>query len=115
MQDNKLIMTNFLLSEPEAGNYPCYRYESIKSRIAEIENSNEEITLLKIGNTFGQASQPPQKAVDGRVGGTIYTSFIDISEMKFFLSYKLSNTNVTQLDLNAEFAKTKAQKISLKD
>lgn len=48
IKDNKLIMTNYLLSEPEAGNYPCYRNESIEKRIAEMENSKEQINILKV-------------------------------------------------------------------
>lgn len=115
IEDNKLIMTNYLLSEPEAGNYPCYRYESIANRISELEDNGEEINLLKIGNTFGQAVQPARELENGRSGGTVYTSFIDITDNKFFLSYKLSNKNVIQLDLNKEFAKSKQQKIELKE
>ena len=115
MEDNKLIMTNYLLSKPEAGNYPCYRYKSIEDRISELERSGKEINLLNIGNTFGQAVQPARKNEEGRVGGTLYTSFIDITDNKFFLSYKLSNENVIKLDLNIEFTKAKRQKIKLKE
>ncbi|MDO5986702.1 carcinine hydrolase/isopenicillin-N N-acyltransferase family protein [Flavivirga amylovorans] len=115
IEDNKLIMTNYLLSEPEAGNYPCNRYESIENRILELENNEAEINLLKVGNTFGQAGQPARELENGRVGGTVYTSFIDITDNKFFLSYKLSNKNVIQLDLNTEFEKSKQQKIKLKE
>lgn len=113
--NNKLIMTNYLLSKPEAGNFPCYRYKSIEERISEMENSGKEINLLKVGNTFGQAVQPPRQNEEGRIGGTVYTSFIDITDNKFFLSYKLSNKNVIKLDLNNEFNKTKRQKIKLKE
>lgn len=115
IKDNKLIMTNYLLSEPKAGNYPCYRYNSIEDRISEMERSGEEINLLKVGNTFGQAVQTPRESEEGRVGGTVYTSFIDITDNKFFLSYKLSNEKVIKLDLNIEFDKTKRQKIKLKE
>ncbi len=113
IKDNKLIITNYLLSNPEAGNYPCFRYESIEKRILEMENSKEKINLLKVGNTFGQAAQIPRENEKGRIGGTLYTSFIDITDNKFFLSYKLSNENVIKLDLNIEFAKKKKQVIKL--
>lgn len=115
IKDNKLIMTNYLLSEPKAGNYPCYRYQSIENRISELENSGEEINLLKIGNTFGQAGQAAVELEGGRTSGTVYTSFIDITDNKFFLSYKLSNKNVIQLDLQKEFTKSKRQKIELEE
>jgi choloylglycine hydrolase len=112
---NKLIMTNFLLSEPKAGNYPCYRYKSISDRINQLETGGEIINLLKIGNTFGQAVQPARKHENNRFGGTVYTSFIDVTENKFFLSYKLSNKNMIKFDLTEEFAKSKRQKINLKE
>lgn len=112
---NKLIATNFLLFDPKAGNHPCFRYKSISDRIKQLETSGEEITLLKIGNTFGQAVQPARKHENNRFGGTVYTSFINITDNKFFLSYKLSNKNVIKLDLTEEFAKSKRQKINLKD
>lgn len=113
IKDNKLIMTNYLLSEPKAGNYPCYRYNSIEERISEMEKSGEEINLLKVGNTFGQAGQPPRADENNRVGGTVYTSFINLTDMEFVLSYKLSNKNVVKLNLNEEFLKEKGQKIKL--
>ncbi len=112
---NKLIMTNFLLSEPKAGGYPCYRYKSISDRINQLETGGEIINLLKIGNTFGQAVQPARKHENNRFGGTVYTSFIDVTENKFFLSYKLSNKNMIKFDLTEEFAKSKRQKINLKE
>ena len=112
---NKLIATNFLLFDPKAGNHPCFRYKSISDRIKQLETSGEEITLLKIGNTFGQAVQPARKHENNRFSGTVYTSFINITDNKFFLSYKLSNKNVIKLDLTEEFAKSKRQKINLKD
>ena len=113
--DNKLVMTNFLLSESNAGNYPDFRYKSILDRIDELESSGEEINLNKIGNTFGQAVQPARKDENNRVGGTVYASFIDITDNKFILSYRLSNEDVIKLDLAVEFAKSKRQKIKLKE
>lgn len=113
IKDGKLIMTNFLLAKPKAGNFPCYRYNSIEERIAQMEQSGEPIDLLKVGNTFGLASQPPRELEKGKIGGTVYTSFIDLTDNKFFLSYKLSNKNMIKLDLNKEFNKSKRQTIKL--
>ncbi len=110
---NKLIMTNYLLSKPEAGNYPCYRYESIENRILQMEESGEDISLLKVGNTFGLASQPAREMENGRKAGTVYTTFIDITDYKFFLVSRLNNENVIKLDLITEFSKSKEQTIEL--
>ena len=115
IKDNKLLITNFLLSDTTAGNYPCYRYESINKNIIELESTNNEINLLQIGNTFRNAIQPPKRIEKNKIGGTLYTSFINISDMEFVLSYKLSNEKILKLDLKTEFEKTKKQKIILED
>ncbi|WP_298427717.1 carcinine hydrolase/isopenicillin-N N-acyltransferase family protein [uncultured Kordia sp.] len=114
-KENEMIMTNYLLSKPNAGNYPCKRYESIQHRIDAMEKSEEEITLLKVGNTVGQAVQVPYTTKEGRAVGTLYTSFINITDNEFVLCHKLNNANLVKLDLTKEFAKKKRQKIMLKD
>ena len=113
INDNKLLITNFLLSDTTAGSYPCYRYESINKNIIELESTHNEINLLQIGNTFRNAVQPPKEIDKDKIGGTLYTSFINISDMEFVLSYKLRNEKILKLDLKKEFEKTKKQKIIL--
>lgn len=115
VNNGKLIMTNFLLSDTSSGNYPCYRYESIEKNIEKLKDSGEKINLLKVGNTVGQAVQPPKPYENNRIGGTVYTSFINLTDMEFVLSYKLSSKNVVKLNLNEEFEKNKIQKIKLTD
>lgn len=66
-----------------------------------------EINLLKIWNTYGQADQQATENEEGKIVGTVYTSFIDITDNQFFLPYKHSNENVINNDLNTEFNKTK--------
>ncbi len=115
MEDNKLIMTNYLFSDSTAGNFPCYRYRSIENRIREMESREEEINLLRVANTFGQAGQPPRADERGRMGGTVYSSFINLTDMEFFLSYRLSNQDIVKLDLKAEFSGAKKRKIPLRE
>lgn len=113
IEDNKLVMTNFLLSDTVAGNYPCYRYKSIEDRITDLQKSDTPATLLSLGNTLGQAAQLPQKDKNGNIGGTLYSTFIDISEMEFILVYKLDNSKLTKLNLREEFDNKKKKKIKL--
>jgi choloylglycine hydrolase len=110
---NRLIMTNYLLSDPDKGNYPCPRYQSIEERLLKLENSLQPMDLKLIGNTMGGAVQPPRTLEDGRMGGTLYTSFIGISDMEFVLVYKLDNQRVTHLDLREEFAGRRKKRIKL--
>lgn len=106
---NQLIMTNYLLSEPHAGNYPCPRYASIEKRIADLERKGNDIGFLQVGNLVAQAVQPPREWEKGRVGGTVYTSFINLTDNEFILSYKLSNENIIKLNLNEEFLAKKTE------
>lgn len=114
MNGNKLIATNFLLSDTTAGNYPCPRYNSIEERVQELEASEDTISLSAIGNTFGGSAQLPRKGENGKIGGTLYTSFINISKMKLIIVYKLDNSKVTQIDLRETFSNPKRKKIKLK-
>jgi hypothetical protein len=45
----------------------------------------------------------------------MYTSLINITDMAFVYAYKMNDENVVQLDLIAEFAKGRRQKVELKD
>ncbi|MCB0727344.1 MAG: penicillin acylase [Ignavibacteriae bacterium] len=113
IKDNKLVMTNFLLSDTNSGNFPCYRYNSIEERIRTFENSKDTSSLLTVGNFLGQAAQPPKIIENGKTGGTLYSTFIDITGMEFVLVYKLDNTKVTKIDLKKEFGKNTERHIDL--
>ncbi|MEA3462267.1 MAG: carcinine hydrolase/isopenicillin-N N-acyltransferase family protein, partial [Bacteroidota bacterium] len=86
--DKRLIMTNFLLSDTSRGNHPCPRYQSIEKRLDQMEKADQPVDLRTVGNTMAGAVQVPRAIEDERVGGTLYTSFINISDMEFVLVYK---------------------------
>lgn len=114
IKDGYLIATNFLLSDPEKGNYPCYRYKSIEERIKKLRLQDTEADMRSFGNVVGGAVQLPQQDTSGKSGGTLYTSFINITDMEFGLIYKLDNNKITRLNLKEEFEKGKRRVISLK-
>ena len=114
MTGNHLTMTNFLLSDTSQGNYPCYRYNAIEDQIKQLQDKNEPVSLLQVGNVLGKAVQLPRADKNNRTGGTLYSSFIDITDMKFILAFKLDNTKLTKLDLREAFRKNKKQKIRLR-
>jgi len=111
--DNFLIATNFLLEAPEKGNTPCYRYEAMVKEIQRLEESDVPIGLREVGNIAAKAVQAPRN-IDGKTLGTLYTTFINITDMEFVLAFKLDNSKLTKLDLEAEFAKGKKRIIRLK-
>ncbi len=113
IKNNVLIATNYLLAKPEAGGYPCYRYESIQKRI-DILKQGEVVSFLGFGNTLGGAAVPPNYNLENeKASGTLYSSFINITEMKLFIVPKLDNNKVIKLDLNEWFLKSKRKKIKL--
>lgn len=113
MEGNSLVATNFLINAPEEGNHPCPRYDAIEERIAHLEASSAAIDLKAVGQTMAGAVQPAQEWEKGRKGGTLYTSFFDITDMKMVLVPKLDNSKLMQLDLKAEFAANKKRRINL--
>jgi len=113
MSGNYLIATNFLLSETDPEKIQCPRYRSMDERAGKLSASGEKADLRGIGNIIGGAVQVPAEDESGRVGGTLYSSFIDITEMQFVLVPRLDNTKVLQLDLQEEFGKGKRRKIKL--
>lgn len=113
MKDNRLMVTNFLLSDTTQGNYPCPRYNAMENDIARIRHANDTIGLKTIGNIVAKAVQPKTKNEEGREGGTLYSTFINITDMEFILIYKLDNTKITKLNLLSEFANKDERKIKL--
>ena len=69
--------------------------------------------LREVGNAISGAVQVPREDESGRTGGTFYSTFIEITEMKLVLVPRLDNTKVLQFDLSEEFSKGKKQKIKL--
>jgi len=114
IQNNTLVMTNFFLSDTSAGNYPCYRYNTIENRINSLQKSNENAPLRDVGNTLGQATQLPQQNEADKTRGTLYSTFMDISAMEFILVYKLDNAKITKINLREEFYNNSRKKIKLK-
>lgn len=113
LSSNRLVMTNFLLSDTSQGNHPCPRYQTIEKSLNQLEESDQAVDLLSIGNVIAGAVQVPREGEDGRVGGTLYSSFISISDMEFVLVFKLDNRKITRLDLNEVFIEGRKKRIKL--
>ena len=79
-----------------------------------MEAGDQPIDMRAIGNTMAAAVQVPRAIEENRVGGTLYTTFMNISDMEFMLVYKLDNNKITRLDLKEEFGKGKKTRIKLK-
>lgn len=109
-----LMATNFLLADTALGNYPCPRYRAMETEIHRLKNTKDSVTLKEVGNIIARAVQPERTDAQGRKGGTLYSSFINITDMQFVLVYKLDASNIIRLDLKKEFASGKKRKIKLR-
>jgi choloylglycine hydrolase len=114
IRDNHLIMTNFLLSDPARDPHPCPRYQAIEKQVIKLKEVNRPVDMKDVGNALAVAAQTPRKMDEDRVGGTLYSSFMNITDMKFVLVHKLDNSRIIRLDLNEVFEGDKKKRIDLK-
>lgn len=114
MKDNRLIATNFNLSDSSQNKMTCWRYPIIENGLDELDEMTTPLSIKDIGNVIGKVVQIPQKDLTGKFGGTLYTTFIDLTEMKFVLVYKLDNSKIQDIDIQKELNKGKSRKIKLK-
>lgn len=114
MKDNRLIATNFNLSDSSQTEKNCWRYPIIQNGLNKLNSIKDTLTIKDIGNVIGKVVQTPQTNSTGKIGGTLYTTFIDLTEMKFVLVYKLDNSKVQNLDILKELNKGKTRKIKLR-
>lgn len=115
IKNNRLVATNFNLSDTSLTGITCNRYSIIQKGLDELDQKNvkETIDLKTVGNVISRAVQLPQADSTGKIGGTLYTTFIDLTEMKFVLVYKLDNSKVHKLDIKTELQTGKRRKIKL--
>jgi choloylglycine hydrolase len=85
----------------------------MQAEIARLEESGEAIDLRAVGNIGAKAVQTAAKDDQGREGGTLYSSFINITDMEFVLVYKYDNNRRIHLDLKGEFSRKRKKKIQL--
>lgn len=115
IQNNRLVATNFHLSDTMQSPANCWRYQIIQQGLDALAatNKTDTIDLKAVGNVIGKAAQLPQKDAGGKVGGTLYTTFIDLTAMQLVLVYKLDNSKVHKLDIISELNLGKKRQIQL--
>lgn len=113
IKNNRLVATNFNISKTNQSEIKCWRYETIQKGLDELEAKDDPIDLKAVGNVMARAVQTPQKDSTGKVGGTLYTTFIDLTKMELVLVYKLDNSKTHKLDILAELKTGKKRKIKL--
>lgn len=115
IKNNRLVATNFNLSDTSQTEMTCWRYPIIQKGLDELDakDRKDNIDLKAVGNVIGKAVQLPQTDSTSKISGTLYTTFIDLTEMKFVLVYKLDNSKIKKLDILKELQTGKKRKIKL--
>lgn len=73
IKNNRLIATNFILSDTQQAAANCWRYDAINKGLNELE-TNDSIDFKMVGNVIAKAVQVAQTDSSGKVGGTLYTT-----------------------------------------
>jgi penicillin V acylase-like amidase (Ntn superfamily) len=115
IKNHRLVATNFSLSDASQSETTCWRYPIIQKGLDELDarDIKDTIDLKAVGNVLAKAVQPPKTDSTGKVGGTLYSTFIDLTEMKLVLVYKLDNSKIQKLDIITELHTGKERKIRL--
>jgi len=115
IKNNRLVATNFNLSDTSQPEVTCRRYQIIEKGLDDLDKreAKDTIDLKAVGNVIAKAVQLPTADSTGKTWGTLYTTFIDLTEMKFVLVYKLDNSKIRKLDILTELQTGKERKIKL--
>lgn len=95
------ITTNFLLSKPELGGFPCLRYNKVEQTLKQKKevSSNDISSILSIVTQYGET--------DGRKGGTLYSNIYDLNNLEVVIFYKRDFNNPIKVNLEKELQKGK--------
>jgi choloylglycine hydrolase len=94
------VITNFWLSHPELGNYPCSRYNTVM----EMLKNNHEISVEYFASILKLTSKY-KRTGKGKESGTIYSNVYDLAEGDVYIYYKRDFEHPYKLNLNAELKK----------
>lgn len=95
------IITNFLLSQPELGGFPCPRYNRVDEQLKAKQtiSGGEVAAVLASVTQFGEDR--------GRQGGTLYSNVHDLVTGEFVLFYRRNFANPVRFNLRDELRKGK--------
>lgn len=115
IKNNRLVATNFNLADSSQTEHNCWRYPLIQKGLDALDarDRKDTIDLRAVGNVMGKVVQVPQLDPNGKLGGTLYTTFIDLTEMKLIFIYKIANSNIQKFDILNEINAGKKRKIEL--
>lgn len=90
------VITNFWLSDPSLGGYPCSRYNTIDETL-----SSSDLSFELSESLLGDTRQ------DWGNGGTLYSNICNLVEREVYLYYRGEKNQAYQFNLTDELAKMK--------
>lgn len=100
MQEGTFAVTNFYLSNPQRGNWPCWRYDRVTSMLATTSTPSVD----RIESLLRAASHP----------GTMYSVVADLAGTTMRVSYAHDFTRWATLDV-AALCKSGSARVSIED
>ena len=94
------VITNFWLSHPELGNYPCKRY----NKVTEIMENKNEISVKYFASILKMVSKY-ERTEDGKESGTIYSNVYDLANGDVYIYYQRNFENPIKVNLETELKK----------
>ncbi len=91
------VVTNFFISNPELGGYPCNRYETAEAMLKGFDN----ISLANFKDVLSKVKQ------DWGDGGTKYSNIYDLSNKLVYVFNKADFNRVASINLAEELVKLK--------
>lgn len=112
-KQNYLIATNTSLTKCPGDSCSCWRYKAMEKEIQRLNAENKVHDIKEVGNILGKAVQVAAKDSGGRTGGTLYSTFFNISDMEMICVFKYNTQHILHFNLKEEFAKSKKRKMKL--
>ncbi len=94
------VITNFWLSRPDLGNYPCPRYNSVTAMI----EKEKEVSVESFASILKMAAQY-ERTADGKETGTIYSNVYDLTNGDVYIYYRRNFANPLKVNLAEELKK----------
>jgi len=99
---NYQVITNFWLSHPELGKFPCRRYD----KVTEMMEKRNETSVEYFSSILKTVSQY-KRMEDGEETGTIYSNVYDLVNGEVYIYYKRDLENPIKFNLEKELKKGK--------
>ena len=94
------VITNFWLSRPDLGNYPCPRYNKVNAMM----EKGKDVSVESFASILQMVTQY-ERTADGKETGTIYSNVYDLTNGEVYIYYRRNFADPLKVNLAAELKK----------